>query len=212
MDAMLEQVNAVWQEAMRIWISGSWCMPPLALLAFAAFALGINTHLRLQSRRFQTIPEPVWRRWIEVPSRREGPLGELIAAVAGQRTPKEQATAFAEVRTTELSPFARDLRLMKVCIAAAPLIGLLGTVTGMLATFDALARGSGGDKTMAMVSTGISEALVTTETGLVIALPGLFFRYHLNRKFDEYRAFLAHLETACTQALYRRTKRRGDAA
>jgi hypothetical protein len=60
---------------------------------------------------------------------------------------------------------------------------------------------------MAMVAGGISEALITTETGLVIAIPGLFFQYQLQRRFESYRAFLAQLETVCAQALYRRTAR-----
>jgi biopolymer transport protein ExbB len=97
---------------------------------------------------------------------------------------------------------------MRVCIGAAPLLGLLGTVTGMLATFDALASGSGGEKTMQLVAKGISEALITTETGLVIALPGVFMQYQLARRFERYKAFLAHLETACTQNLYRKLQNR----
>ena len=92
---------------------------------------------------------------------------------------------------------------MKVCVTAAPLLGLLGTVMGMLTTFGALASGSGGEKTMAMVAGGISEALITTETGLVIALPGLFMQYQLARKYERYKAFLAHLETVCTQGVHR---------
>jgi len=90
---------------------------------------------------------------------------------------------------------------MRVCVAAAPLLGLLGTVTGMLATFAALSSGSGGDQTMAAVASGISEALITTETGLLIALPGLFVQYHLTRQRDRYEAFLAKVESACAQFL-----------
>jgi biopolymer transport protein ExbB len=57
---------------------------------------------------------------------------------------------------------------------------------------------------MGMIAKGISEALITTETGLVVALPGLFFRYQLVRKHERYKAFLAHLETVCTQKLYKK--------
>jgi biopolymer transport protein ExbB len=60
------------------------------------------------------------------------------------------------------------------------------------------------------VAGGISEALITTETGLVIALAGLFFQYQLARKHQRYKAFLAHLETVCNQKLYRTL--RGEAA
>ena len=97
----------------------------------------------------------------------------------------------------------RDLRVMKICVSAAPLVGLLGTVTGMLSTFSALASGSGGEKTLGLVAGGISEALITTETGLVIALPGVFFHFHLVRRSERYRAFLAHLESVCAQRLHR---------
>jgi hypothetical protein len=89
-------------------------------------------------------------------------------------------------------------------------LGLLGTVTGMLATFGALATGSGGDKTMGLVAEGISEALVTTETGLIIALPGLFFQYQLSRQLDRYKAFLAHLEAICTQKQHKTLNRQAS--
>jgi biopolymer transport protein ExbB len=163
----------------------------------------MNVWLRLLAKGFQRVPERLWRRWIEDPSAGKGKVGRLIAKVSGGRTIAEVQGAFAEVRADELAPFDRDLRVMKVCVSVAPLLGLLGTVTGMLVTFNALATGSGGEKTMAMIASGISEALITTETGLVIALPGLFFQYQLARRQQRYRAFLAHLETVCTQALRR---------
>ncbi|MFO1078666.1 MAG: MotA/TolQ/ExbB proton channel family protein [Planctomycetota bacterium] len=212
MDRFLSGLEQVWHEALGIWVSGGWCMPPLALLAFATFALGIHIQLRLREKEFRAVPEAEWRRWIAVPSRREGPIGRILSSVTGTGSIERQAIAFADVRATELVPFTRDLKVMKICVAAAPLIGLLGTVTGMLGTFDALASGAGGDKTMGLVAKGISEALVTTETGLVVALPGLFFRYLLGRKFDEYGAFLAHLETVCNQHLHRQLSARGSAA
>ncbi len=69
---------------------------------------------------------------------------------------------------------------------------------------------------MGLVAEGISQALVTTETGLIIALPGLFFQYQLARQLDRYKAFLAHLQAVCTQNMYRNRKlprrQRGNAA
>jgi hypothetical protein len=62
----------------------------------------------------------------------------------------------------------------------------------MLATFAALASGSGGEQTMGAIAKGISEALITTETGLVVALPGLFLQYHLSRKKRGFEVFLDH--------------------
>ncbi|MBU0753768.1 MAG: MotA/TolQ/ExbB proton channel family protein, partial [Planctomycetes bacterium] len=44
--------------------------------------------------------------------------------------------------------------------------------------------------------------LITTETGLVIALPGLFFQYHLVRRYERYKAFLTQVQTVCTQTRF----------
>lgn len=67
-----------------------------------------------------------------------------------------------------------------VLAAIAPLFGLLGTVTGMIATFDVLAIfGTGNSRAMAG---GISEALITTQTGLLLAVPGLYMKSFLSRR------------------------------
>jgi biopolymer transport protein ExbB len=208
----VEEVKSLLEQATTIWVSGGWAMIAIAITAIVLFGMGMHVWLGLREKRFQSVSEKTWRRWIDHPAERKGPIGELLDFVTGNRSIKTTAAAFEELRATEIAPFARDLRVMKICVSAAPLLGLLGTVTGMLATFQALATGSGGDKTMGLVAEGISEALVTTETGLIIALPGLFFQHQLSRKFERYKAFLAHLETVCTQRLYRQLQRRRKAS
>jgi len=203
MNAALNHLVNLWQQAVEIWLSGGWAMIAIAVTALVLFGLGMHIFLRLNQKGFASVPEKTWRRWLDCPEERKGPIGELLDFVSGGKTLDDTALFFEELRATEIEPFERDLRVMKICVSAAPLLGLLGTVTGMLTTFAALASGSGGDKTMEMVAKGISEALITTETGLVIALPGLFFQYQLVRKHAAYKAFLAHLETVCTQKLYR---------
>ncbi len=72
------------------------------------------------------------------------------------------------------------LAAIGVLAAIAPLFGLLGTVTGMITTFDVLAIfGTGNSKAMAG---GISEALITTQTGLLLAVPGLYMKNFLTRR------------------------------
>jgi biopolymer transport protein ExbB len=204
MSAITEPLQQLWEQAFAIWLSGGWAMIAIAATALVMFGLGMQIWLKLSAKGFASVREKTWRRWIDHPNERKGPIGELLNFVTGGVSLKDTAIFFEELRATEIDPFERDLRVMKICVSAAPLLGLLGTVTGMLATFAALASGSGGDKTMGLVAEGISEALVTTETGLVIALPGLFFQYQLVRKHERYKAFLAHLETVCTQKLYKK--------
>lgn len=210
MDAIPAQLQALWNQALAIWTAGGWCMPAIALAGLVMFTLGMKVYLKLRQKGFLSVPEQTWRQWIDHPDQRKGPIGEMLDFVTGGTSLKDMATFFEELRTTEISPFERDLRIMKICVTISPLLGLLGTVTGMLATFSALASGSGGEKTMALIAKGISEALITTETGLVIALPGIFFQYQLARKHERYKTFLAHLETVCTQRLYKALYRQED--
>lgn len=202
LEQVLERAGSLWAEATLIWRSGGWAMLPIAFISLVMFGLGTHIYLRLRAKRFRSVPEATWRRWIDQPELRRGPIGELLAFVSGARSLKEVGFYFEQLKRGEIAPFERDLKVMKVCVSAAPLVGLLGTVTGMLTTFGALSSGSGGEKTMAMVAKGISEALITTETGLIVALPGLFFQYQLGRTFERYKAFLAHLESVFTQKLY----------
>lgn len=197
--------SELWEQAQGIWLSGGWAMIAIAVIALIMFGVGLQIQFKLRRTGFRSVPERKWRRWIDVPAERRGPIGDLLDVVTGGETLRDTTRLFEQVQALEKAPFERDLKVMKVCVSAAPLVGLLGTVTGMLSTFGALSSGTGGDRTMAMVAGGISEALVTTETGLVIALPGLFFQYQLVRGFERYKAFLAHLETVCTQV-----KHRGD--
>lgn len=196
--------DSLWAEALDIWLSGGWAMIGIGVIALVIFGMGAHVWLELRAKGFTRVPERTWRRWLDRPAERVGAVGELIDSLTGGAPLGAVQPDFEQVRAGESRPFERDLLVMRICVSAAPLIGLLGTVMGMLSTFGALAGGSGGDKTMSMVAKGISEALITTETGLVIALPGLFLQYHLVRKHEKYKAFLAHLETICAQTVHRR--------
>lgn len=198
-------------QAVGIWLSGGWAMIALAINALVLFSIGIQTWLHMRTRGFRRVPESRWRRWISTPGERRGSLGRLIDYLMGAADLDDLRVRFKELHSTEIAPYVRDLKFMRRAVSTAPLLGLLGTVTGMLSTFHALGSGAGGQKTMELVAGGISEALITTETGLVIALPGLFFQYHLSRERDRYEAFLAHLETACAQYVFTRKRLRREA-
>lgn len=207
----MQEFMSIWQQALEIWASGGWGMIALAIDAVIIFYLGHSIFFRIRAKGYLHISEKKMKKWIKNPGSGRGAVGKMIRFVMGAETLKEISIYFDELHQTEIAPFDRDLKVMQTCVSVAPLLGLLGTVTGMLATFAALATGSGGDKTMGMVASGISEALITTETGLLIALPGLVFQYKLAREHEQYKAFLAHLQTVCTQRLYKQ-QRKAEAA
>jgi biopolymer transport protein ExbB len=199
-------MRELWASAVDIWLSGGWAMIALAANALLMFWLGTNVYLNFKFMGVRTVPERRWRRWIAEPERRKGKVGQLLDFTMGAADLEELQVRFDELHATEVAPFDRDLRFMRRSVSASPLLGLLGTVTGMLATFQALASGAGGDETMDMIASGISEALITTQTGLLIALPGLFMQHFLSRQRERYQAFLAHVETVCTQHFHRMLK------
>ena len=104
---------------------------------------------------------------------------------------------FLGLRSTEAEPeralrsAERHVGLLAACTAVAPLLGLLGTVTGMMVTFDAVGRPGVGSDIAAQVSGGISSALLTTQIGLVIAIPGVFGIARLQRMREHARNRLA---------------------
>lgn len=85
----------------------------------------------------------------------------------------------------------RFISAVGVLASISPLLGLLGTVTGMIDTFQAITLYGTGDPRM--MSTGISEALITTQAGLAIALPLLLAHHFLKRRVA---ALVANMEEA----------------
>jgi len=83
----------------------------------------------------------------------------------------------------ELVTLEKHLSILKIIYIICPMLGLLGTVTGMIETFNSIsAYGTGDPKLM---SGGISEALITTQLGLVVAVPVLVIHHFLDRRIDK---------------------------
>ncbi len=201
MTAVLDRLPDVlrpWvEQAMPVWLGGGWAMVPLAVTGLIMYTLGLSSLFQLLLLGARRSPDRAWRQWLRRPGRPGGPLGAIIAGAMGSATLHEMQTFFGLLVSEGVRPFARRLQIMKVCVACAPLLGLLGTVTGMLTTFSGLAKGGGGDQTMGIISKGISEALITTETGLVVALTGVLIQFFLSRQQQRYEKVVAHVETLC---------------
>ena len=100
--------------------------------------------------------------------------------LANHDEPNETKRRFNLVRSGESSFMNRRIRFLYILSSAAPLIGLLGTVIGMLQTFSGLSI-QDSNKTD-LVASGISQALITTQAGLLVAIPAVAFIHLLQRK------------------------------
>lgn len=89
--------------------------------------------------------------------------------------------------------FRHQRVMLGAMIAAAPLLGLLGTVSGMVTTFESLS-GHSAEKTMEGLARGISEVLVATESGLVVAIPALLIVHIAHRSLRKYMQKLVQIE------------------
>jgi biopolymer transport protein ExbB len=84
----------------------------------------------------------------------------------------------------EASLLSANMRILGAVANLAPMLGLLGTVIGMIKAFDVISQQGTGSP--ALVASGISEALITTAAGLVIGIPSLAFYHFLRGRVDKF--------------------------
>ncbi|MBU2500663.1 MotA/TolQ/ExbB proton channel family protein, partial [bacterium] len=116
--------------------------------------------------------------------KRKSPVIEVIKAGLAVRTQdrETQESVLQEAILHQLPRVEKGLSVLAVLGAVAPLLGLLGTVTGMINTFRVITLFGTGDPKL--MSGGISEALITTELGLAVAIPIMLVHTYLSRRAD----------------------------
>ncbi|MCR9094209.1 MAG: MotA/TolQ/ExbB proton channel family protein [bacterium] len=188
-------MSTIW----NIWLSGGWVMIPLFGLAALLYAQAFQLVMYVRRTNLRSDSEPHWFEWVREPEKAEGRVRDIIAytqdgAEEGAISGDQVRNRFDEIRLALVSLIERRTVFVSTLVAAAPLMGLLGTVLGMLQTFFGIST-SGGTETAGVVAAGISEALVTTQTGLTIALPGLFIVMIIQRQRQQLEAKIARLES-----------------
>jgi biopolymer transport protein ExbB len=179
----------------HIWVSGGVVMLPLFALAVVLYAQAFQLVMFLRRTDLGGGDEVKWWEWVRSPSDAEGRVAEIIRYTqADASSVRHIRSRFDEVRSALLELIDRRTRFVGTLVGGAPLLGLLGTVFGMLRTFFGIST-SGGGETAGVVASGISEALVTTQTGLTIALPGLFMIMLIRQRRHRLEARLARLES-----------------
>ena len=180
---------------LQIWQSGGWVMIPLFLLAVLLYAQAFQLVMYVRRANIRADTEKYWWEWVREPEKAQGRVREIIEYTQdGAKTGDQIRNRFDEIRLVLISLIERRTAFVNTLVAAAPLMGLLGTVLGMLQTFFGISV-SGGTETAGVVASGISEALVTTQTGLTIALPGLFIVMIIQRQRSQLEARITRLES-----------------
>jgi biopolymer transport protein ExbB len=174
--------------------AGGWLMWPILLASVLATAIVAERFWSLRASRVAPssllIQVCNWQRDGQLNAlrlqeiRRNSPLGRMFAAgISNQHNPREvMKEAIEEVGRHEVHLLERYLNTLGSIASTTPLLGLLGTVVGMIKVFDAITLQGVGDP--GVLSTGISEALITTAAGLSVAIPSFIFYRHLRRRVD----------------------------
>jgi len=175
--------------------AGGWLMMPILLCSVISAAICVERFWTLRSEQVapRNLLAQVWT-WIknnEMDNRklrelRNGsPLGLILAAgITSHRRGREMMKeSIEEVANHVVHELERYLNTLGTVAAITPLLGLLGTVIGMIKVFTAIRLEGTGNA--AVLAGGISEALITTAAGLTVAIPSLFFYRFFQRRVDE---------------------------
>jgi biopolymer transport protein ExbB len=186
-------MNDALHQIIHTWSNGGWVMAALAAVACLMYTTAARLLLHLHHRGLTGVSDADLDRWVRQPAQAPACFRELIRYTQddAQSVP-EVYGRFREVEAGKVPDVDRRLAFLNVLVVAAPLLGLLGTVLGMLLTFQAI--GIGGSSTSEVIAKGISEALVATQTGMMVAIPGLLAAFVAKRWRNEYVVFLARLE------------------
>ena len=202
MNAWTETFRQSWQ----YWQSGGPLLIPIAGVSLGIWAYFVRTRDHLvrwirHSHQIEPVisklqdaspgPADVQERLGKLAERPWGGMSRIICTVMQDvQYGMSLSESFDQRQDQGVRLLNRDLIVLSALTAVAPLLGLLGTVMGMIETFDAVSAVSG--EAGSRVASGISRALITTQFGLIVALPGVFGVTRLRR-------LLSHLEVRLTE-------------
>ena len=175
--------------------AGGWLMAPILLCSIIAMAIVVERFWTLQRRRIA--PENLvtqvrqWARSSELSEdriralRRGSSLGRILAAALANRGRDREVMkeSIEDVGRQVVHDLERYLNALGTIAAISPLLGLLGTVIGMIRVFAVITTQGVGNP--GVLASGISEALLTTAAGLTVAIPTLMFHRYFRGRVDE---------------------------
>ena len=176
--------------------AGGWLMLPILTCSIIALAIIGERFWTLRQAVISPagLVEQVWG-WIQNKRleadkirqlRQQSPLGQILAAglINANRSREIMRESVEETGRHVVHQLERYLNTLGTIATIAPLLGLLGTVIGMIDVFSAITAHGVGNA--AILAGGISQALITTATGLAVAIPTLIMHRHFERKIDSF--------------------------
>lgn len=190
---------------MELFAHGGPIMWPILLVSFVAITVVVERLLFLWRENAHREPEVVEKMLEKVENQDvQGALAlggrsqDYVARImvyALTHKDHSLANAFTRAANQELTRFQQGLAIIDTCITAAPLLGLLGTVVGMMNTFGALGTGDIAANA-GQITGGVGEALIATSCGLAIAIIGLLPFNLLNSRVEEARHHISDAANA----------------
>ena len=191
--------------------AGGWLMLPLVLCSIFTVAITIERFIRL--KRTMILPkvlllnqvqniDMVIQQLKQDQALQSSTLGRIFMAGYQSKNQNEQF-ARVQMETTasqEIGYLEKNINFLGTLSAVAPLLGLLGTVLGIIESFLVIDLGTNSNPTLMIP--GISKALITTAAGMFIAIPALFAYRYFQRLVQEYIAELEQQSTLFHAALF----------
>ena len=181
---------------LEIILAGGWLMAPILLCSTLAAAIIIERFWTLRKSKVtpdglaNTVEDWAARHRLDLRHitqlREESPLGRVYAAALTNRTRSREIIKEAVEDTGRhvVHDLERFLNTLGTIAGISPLLGLLGTVIGMIKVFSAIMVSGVGDAQV--LAGGISQALITTASGLTVAIPSYFFYRYFRGRVAEY--------------------------
>jgi len=175
--------------------AGGWLMFPIILCLIVAVTIIVDRLIALRAQKVMstTLVGQVWG-WVKNNQldnkkvkelKNHSPLGRIMAVglVNSKHGRDAMREAIGEAVNQEIHRLERFMNALGSIASISPLLGLLGTVMGMIKVFSKIVMQGTGNPTL--LAGGISEALMTTAAGLCVAIPALFFHRFFTRKIED---------------------------
>ncbi|OUS13016.1 biopolymer transporter ExbB [Gammaproteobacteria bacterium 53_120_T64] len=175
-------------------LAGGWLMLPLIVCSLAVAVITVERFIALRTNKVtpDNLLAQVWH-WLKheevtaeklLELRTSSPLGRILAAGLSNSSHGREVMrdSIEEAATQVVHKLERYLSPLGTIAAITPLIGLLGTVVGMIKVFTAIMLQGTGNA--GILAGGISEALITTAAGLSVAIPAVICHRYFERRID----------------------------